>query len=367
MGDGVKRTCSACMGPGLAFVATLGCGLTGSFDLDGGEETSTTSGTSSQDSQTSTGVAGSESSDEPPTEPPLDCSDVTLRLATWNIYEVGTVGTAPYHAVLDILRRIDADIVCMQEVVHWEGPGLAALANDAGYTYVVQADPSPAIGGMHTNACIARVPLELVGSYTASDLSSDPTANDVGRDILVVRARLRESCRVAVATAHLKAGMDDGDRFRKQVEVVRLRQATARYIDERPDEPIFAVGDFNESVDSEELGRVFATPPGDLPLSYRLGADVVLPLTFEPFASMQEAGFELGEPMQAGTERPYTWSDSSRLDYVFWRGAALVDDEVYNACLDEQGAGLEKAGRPLPCDVSMTASDHFPVLADFAL
>src|SRR5690606_22950716 len=152
--------------------------LTGSFDLDG-SETGTTSGESSSDVSSGDGfdaTGPTSTGDLPKPEVPLDCTGGTLRLATFNLYEVGTVGSDAYDSAVAILLRIDADVVCLQEVSYWEGPALTALAADAGYTDVVQAERAPSIGGALTNACLGRQPLELVGSYTGADLSPDSSA-----------------------------------------------------------------------------------------------------------------------------------------------------------------------------------------------
>jgi endonuclease/exonuclease/phosphatase family metal-dependent hydrolase len=352
----------------LTIVGSAACGLTGSFGAhDDADPSTSTGGASSGEDDGSTDLPLDSTGEETDSELAHDCEGARLRVATFNLYEVGTVGSDAYLAAVGILERIDADVVCLQEVLYWEGPALAALAADAGYDSVVQADQAPAIGGPLTNACIARMPLERVASHTASDLSPDTSANDVARDILVVRAHVHEACRVGLLNVHLKAGRNDEDRFRRQVEVERLLQATSRYREERGEEPVFALGDFNEPLDAAELGQVFSALPGELPPSYRLGTDIVLPLTYEPFARMLDVPFLVGHPVQAGTDRPYTWNDSSRLDYLFWSGAELVADEIYHSCRDEEGNGLEKAGAPLDCDVSLTASDHLPVIGDFIL
>src|SRR5690606_15951078 len=113
-------------------------------------------------------------------------------------------------------------VVCLEEVEPWETAALFALAAEAGYSDVIQANEPPAIGGDLTNACMSRPGLSLVGSYSGWDLSSDADANDVGRDILVVRAQLGGEdlppCGVGVVVLHLKSGQEPLDWFRRQVE-----------------------------------------------------------------------------------------------------------------------------------------------------
>src|SRR5690606_8212686 len=155
--------------------------------------------------------------------------------------------------------------------------------------------------------CVARVPLTLVGSWGAEELSPDPDANDTGRDFLVVRATLGETedsgCWLGVITVHLKSLEDDVDLFRRQVEVERLRQAISRYRGMYPSDPIVVMGDFNENFDDPAIGQSFTSVPPGLPSSYRLGSDIQLPLPYQPFASLQSEGLELADPTQEDSDR----------------------------------------------------------------
>ena len=121
------------------------------------------------------------------------------------------------------------------------------------------------------------------------------------------------------------------------------------------------------------LGQSFTSIPPGLPDSYDLGSDIQLPLLYQPFASLQSEALAITHPMQEDSDRDQTWSDEVRLDYIWYDGATLVADEVYNSCLDDgvdadpPGGMMEKAGDPLPCGVSTLVSDHFAVVADLDL
>ncbi len=305
------------------------------------------------------------------------CDGKLVRVMTFNVQTVDTVGSPSHDALAAVLGRTAPDIACLQEVQFDEDDSLAALVTEAGYAYSVQANQSPAIGGDHTNACIANVPLTVVGSYTGEDLSADPTANDVGRDIFAVRAFVGAAdgteCNLGVIAVHLKSGQETIDLFRRQVEVIRLTQAVAAYRQAHPGDPIVVLGDFNETLDEPALGTSLALPP-DLPSSYRLGSDIEVPVSYQPFATLQGAGFNLADPTQEdGPSSFATWNDSRRLDYVWYAGPQLAASEVYNSCRDDgvdeppTGDGIVKVGTPLECGVSETASDHFPVVADLSL
>jgi exonuclease III len=305
------------------------------------------------------------------------CGGREVRISTHNVESVDAVGSESFDALVSTVVRTNAVVSCFQEVQFWEGDALASLAASAQYPNVVQANQSPAIGGDHTNACISKVPLSVVGSWSGWDLSSDGNANDVGRDIFAVRAYVgaadADDCHLGVITVHLKSGQETADFFRREVESIRLRQAMVRYRTLYPNDSLVIMGDFNESIDDPALGAELTLPP-DLPVSYQLGADIELPLTYQPFEQMQAAGLTLANPTQEdGASLFATWNNSVRLDYIWYRDAQLVESEVYNSCRDDgvdeapPGDFLELRGDPLPCGVSEAASDHFAVVADFVL
>jgi endonuclease/exonuclease/phosphatase family metal-dependent hydrolase len=377
---------------GLVALLAPGCSLEDALGVDDGAAT-TGDGSGggpgggpgpgeADDSGTtgSTGAADTEggSSDSGPELPPSSCGGRPLRVATYNVESVGAPGSSSFEALAAILGRIDADVVCLQEVQHWETPALFALANATGYRDAIQAEESPAIGGDHTNACMSRGDLRLVGSYSGWDLSSDPTANDVGRHILVVQLDLAagdasEPCRVGFVALHLKSGQEPLDWFRRQIEVERVAQAVALYQDEHPGDPMVILADLNESLDDPALGTVFTGVPDGLPGSYQVGSDIEFPLDYQPFTRFEGLGFSMVPATQEDSTRDQTWSDAVRLDYVFLSGARLEGSVVYNACRDDgvdappEGAWLPLAGEPLPCATSEAASDHFPVVADVTL
>ena len=308
---------------------------------------------------------------------PSSCGGRAVRVATFNIESVGAEASDSFQAAVDILQRIDADIVCLQEVVEWETTSLFALGNAAGYPDVIQGNRPPAIGGEFTNACMSRPGLSIVGSYGGAELSPGGTSNDVGRDILVVQAELAEAgeppCRLGLITLHLKSGQKPLDWFRRQVEAQRVAQAVAIYQEQYPGDPLVILGDLNESIDDPALGSVFESIPPGLPDSYDVGTDIEFPLLYDPFATFADLGFSRVDAMQEDSARDETWADLVRLDYVLLAGPQLEVAEVYNACRDNgvddapRGGWMSKAGDPLQCEVSEVASDHFPVAADLVL
>jgi endonuclease/exonuclease/phosphatase family metal-dependent hydrolase len=378
---------------GLVALLALGCSLEDALgvDDDGGstaDPTTMSGGPGGGPASSSEGADDSSSSGAPVTQGgsegstgpdvlPSACGGLGVRVAAFNVESVGAEGSSSFEALAAIVQRIDADVVCMEEVQFWETADLFALAAQTGYPDVIQAQESPAIGGDHTNACMSRSGLSLVGSYSGWDLSSDGQANDVGRDILVVQVDLGEGgaepCRLGVVVLHLKSGQDSLDWFRRQVEAERVAQAVARYREDYPGDPMLIVGDFNENLGDPALDTVFSEIPAGLPASYEVGSDIELPLTYQPFDTFAALGFAIAPATQEDSERTQTWNDAVRLDYVLQAGAPVQAAEVYNACRDNgvdddpPGQWMAKAGEPLACAVSEEASDHFPVVTDLVL
>lgn len=378
---------------GLFGLLALGCSLEDALGVDDsatGEATGQGpgggAGTSEGDASGS-GTTGPGSTtgdpvdpdDTGPALPPSECGGRALRVAAYNTETIGAPGSDEFAALAAVIERIDADVICLEEVQYWESASLDALADATGYTKVIQADRSPAIGGDHTNACMSRgIAMQLVGSWSGWDLSSDPDANDVGRHILVVQVDLAqgeaEPCRMGFVSLHLKSGQEELDWFRRQVEAERVAQAVAIFRDLYPGDPLAILGDFNENLDDPALGTVFTSvPPSGLPQSYHVGSDIQFPLTYQPFDRFEELGFTIVPATQEDSARDETWQDVVRLDYVFHDGAELEGTVVYSACRDDgvdgapTGAWLPLAGDPLTCGMSDDASDHFPVVADLVL
>ncbi len=345
----------------------------------GADEGSGGSATADSTDTTSSGSAsvgpGTTNSSET-TGPQGECESTPLRLATFNIEGVSAPGSDPFVGLAATLARIGADVVCMQEVVEGEEGWLDELAAQSGYDTVIRADFSPPIGGDIFNACMGRVPLELIASYTGSSLSSDPDANELGRDILAVRAEPAPGCFAAILAVHLKSGGDYEDLFRREVEAERLARGARLYRENNPSDAVIVLGDFNEQLDDDALGTTLDEIPSTLPASYRLGKDITIPLLYHPFALLTEQGFQLAEAFQEDSTVNDTFiggSFTSQIDYIFFGQALLEGAEVYNGCADNgtdddpPGGWLPKSGPPLSCTSSQIASDHLPVFADFTL
>jgi len=303
------------------------------------------------------------------------CGTVKLRVATWNVKSIGSQDSEAFAALRAIVSRIDADILCLQEVEAWEGYRLERLARLAGYGHWFQGWISTGMAGGLVNACLSRFPFAEASSRSSDDISNDPSANETGRDIVKVGVEVRQGRSfVTVFNVHLKSGFGAANKLRRQVEAERLGQVVDQAEALRPGEPVVAVGDFNEEIDSGALGGSITSPPADLPSTYSLGSDLAYPFVYDPFAVLSARGLDVAHP-----RREDSWMDDTRIpsgrriDFVLARGATILDGEVYDACDDDgvdadpPGGRLEKAGEPVACGLSGIASDHRPVVVELLL
>ncbi len=359
---------------GICFVVLglAGClGDPGIVDEDAGEtgtsapagDSGSSTGSQSTDETSSCFFCGSSGAPEP--EPQTEGEtegDGIVRVATWNILRVDAPGSPQFEALLDIVLRIDADVLCLQEVGEGEESWLQELAESAGYIDGLLAPFSGPDGIGIANACMSRTGVADAAYLWSNWISPDDDARDLTRPFVRLRLQVPGSDRyLSVVTAHLKAGGGEVDRFRRMVEHVRLGQTALNEYAEFPNNAVVILGDFNEREDPSPV--VFDVLPQGLPSFYELGSDITLPLTYEPSKPLLDAGLTRVETSYEETFIP----DGRRLDYIYAGAAEILAAEVYDACRDEPNEGVEKAGTPLDCGQSELASDHRPMVVDLQL
>ncbi|MBM3985500.1 MAG: endonuclease/exonuclease/phosphatase family protein [Planctomycetes bacterium] len=301
----------------------------------------------------------------------------TLRVVTWNVLGLQPASSS-YDALVDTLLRVDGDVVLLQEIT---GAGDVAavpgLAADTGYAYSFVGNTSGTLSGGLRTAILSRHPILASESWTAAELSGDPLANDISRDIIEVLISLPEACApLALFTVHFKSGSSNTDKFRRQVEQQRLKRAIDLRQAATPGVQVLVGGDFNEDIDNAPFTDVWSALPSGLPGSYKLGTDITFPVTYAPFGVLAGEGLAYVDATQEDSTTVYSTISGSgnRLDYI-WAptGMVVLGDEVYDSAdddgLDAAPAGniLRKAGAPLPAGTSATASDHWPAFADVLL
>ncbi len=308
------------------------------------------------------GPDGSEASTstEPTTGPEA------LRVATWNVEGLGPAGSDEHAATRQVLARIDADVIGLNEIDAGEEDALVALAVDLGYD-VVQPRTNP-FGTSH-NAMLSRLPIEVGAFPSSAVLSGDPGANDVTRWPVSAAVSAPWGEVVAVTVQHCKAGFDLDDAFRRSVDTHRLGQAATRV----PADRVVAMGDLNEDRAEIEASPPsparWSFPPGGLPGDYVLGDDVEAilgagGLANQPFTLLAGFGLTVVDALQSDGRSASR--DSGRLiDYVLvGDGLEAVASEIYDSRDESFRDGVPKAGEPLERAVSRTASDHLPVVVD---
>ena len=299
---------------------------------------------------------------------------VTVRVATWNIETVGAPGSVEYQAARDLLIRIGADVVALNEIASSaDSANLASLAADVGYTSVVVPASNPF--GADRNAILTDLPVLSSEVHTAASLSGDPLANDISRLIVEVRVDLPgDAPDLTVVSNHWKSGTGNDDEFRRVVESHRMIQAVADL------DPLFdayiLVGDVNEEIDNvPQVPSPLTSEPSGLPGSFELGADLEFALfnpgeVNDPFAHLIESQMTIAAALQLDGLDATRPASGRRLDYIFVSpvvAAGGVDAEVYDSQDEGLPGGLPKSGSPLSAGVGDAASDHLLVFADLEL
>ncbi len=304
-------------------------------------------------------------------------AQVTFRLATWNIEALGGSGSGQWNDALAVLGRMDADIVCVQEItMSNEAAVFPSFAQSANYPHAVVSGAAGTLSGSFYVGVMSRVPIVFSQSHTAQSLSGDPNANDITRDILEVHVQVPGTAQpLALFVVHLKASWGDTNDFRRAIEIHRLRQAIQGFKQANPGAPWAVCGDLNDDVGDGGFGNSFSSLPGGLPFTYSLGSDITFPVTYTPFQTLiNEGGYLVDATQEDSTIDVTRPASGRRLDYIIAASSLQsVEDEVYNSALDngvddgQPGGLLMKAGSPLPSGTSLGAADHFMVGADLQL
>jgi endonuclease/exonuclease/phosphatase family metal-dependent hydrolase len=189
--------------------------------------------------------------------------ETRVRIATWNVWGRYGPWEERLPAIVETLRRVDADIVGLQEVWADEQRSQAEeLAAALGYTELVYEANLELAGVRSGNAVLSRWP---IGHTEVRRLprEADSAADDEGEERLVVLAEV-DGPRgpIQVFCAHLSWRADhSGIRQAQVAEICRfVRERRPRSF------PAVLLGDLNADPDSDELrtltGRRTAPVPG---------------------------------------------------------------------------------------------------------
>jgi endonuclease/exonuclease/phosphatase family metal-dependent hydrolase len=263
-----------------------------------------------------------------------------VRIATWNLWGRYGPWEARLPAIAETLRRIDADIVGLQEV--WEDDQrsqASELAAGLGYTEPVYAANLERDGARSGNAILSRGP---IGRTDVRRLPREAAGahDDEGEERLVVLAECNgPRGPIQVFCAHLSwRGDHSGIRQAQVGEICRLvREHRPRSF------PAVLLGDLNADPDSNELRA----------------------LTGQQAVPVPGVMFRDTWTWAGNTDRGATWSN----DNPFAAASLDVDRRIDHILVAAPKAG--GCGQPLttwiagnePVD-GMYGSDHFAVVTD---
>jgi endonuclease/exonuclease/phosphatase family metal-dependent hydrolase len=324
-----------------------------------------------------------------------------VRLATYNIesLDLGAEGDVPFDtraAVLrPILQRLDADILCLQEVNGQRVPGesgrrllaLERLLDGTRYAAFARAATAGVSGrgvaGLHNLVTLSRYPIrhhrDVRHDYVKPPLHSFATGTSRGaapqpvafdRPLLLAEIELPGGRSLAVVNLHLRApraspvagekldsvtwrsmgGWAEGyflSSVKRTAQALELRLLVDEMLGRNPERLIAAAGDFNAE-------------DGDTPLLLAAGPDVRA-AGGDP---LPQALLVLDRALPAGRR----WSVLNRgrrlmPDHILaspalWRRLSGI--EVHNE--EQIDVGLLSTGMAV-----LLASEHAPVVAEFAL
>jgi endonuclease/exonuclease/phosphatase family metal-dependent hydrolase len=266
--------------------------------------------------------------------------ETTVRIATWNLWGRYGPWAERLPAIVETLRRVDADIVGLQEV--WEDDRrsqASELADALGYSEPVYEANLERDGARSGNAVLSRWP---IGRRDVRRLPREGagTADDEGEERLVVLAEV-EGPRgpIQVFCAHLSWRGDHSGVRQEQVAAICgfVRECRPRSF------PAVLLGDLNADPDSDELRA--------------LTGQRAVPV---PGVMFRDTWAWSGNP-----DRGATWSN----DNPFAAASLDLDrriDHILVAAPKAGGCGQPLATRIIgdrPID-DMYGSDHFGVVAE---
>jgi endonuclease/exonuclease/phosphatase family metal-dependent hydrolase len=233
-------------------------------------------------------------------EPP-NRIETRLRVLSWNLWWRFGPWEARRPAILATLKRVDADILCLQEV--WEtrdeGNQAQRLADALGMHHVHATGlPLEAFPESLGNAVLSRWPIV---SSESRQLPAPPGLDElrtvVRADVDGPRGRLEVFC------THLNWRMDQSHVRQQQVGAIAEFVASTKSRRERP--PIVC-GDFNADPEAEEIRMMTGL--------------TTLPVSKLVFLDAWRCAGDGGPGWTWSRENPFTALDPEpdrRLDYVF--------------------------------------------------
>jgi endonuclease/exonuclease/phosphatase family metal-dependent hydrolase len=270
-----------------------------------------------------------------------------LRVATWNLWWRFGPFEQRQRAIELVLREVDADVICLQEVWATDGDGSADQADilgDALSMHVTRTAPMFYDGHSFGNAVLSRWPAERLADEPLPRADGEP-----GHRRVVAAAIDSPWGRWPVAATHLDHRFDASHTRQRQVEAL-LSMVSEWRGDPTTDLPVILGADLNAVPDSEEVRLLTGLAPGV--------EGIVMSDVWGQCGDGPGATWRRGNPYLDDT----AWPDR-RLDYllVSWPRPKPVGNPLRcrlagDGPVDVDGRGDTEGVWP---------SDHAAVVADF--
>lgn len=282
-----------------------------------------------------------------PAKAPPHKFDGTCTVATFNVLNLYDDQDDPYRddeqmqtkpreeldRLADTLRRVNADLVALQEV---ENRGylqrfVSVLIPDLGYKHVVLIEGNNNRG--IDVALLSRLPIGPVTSYRHLQFpSGQGESMGFQRDLLRVNVRPPDLPPFDVFVVHLKSkygGESLESLATRMGEARQIRSVFDEILNDKPDARFLICGDFNDTLDSEPLKTLIGT--GKTKMTH----------------------FEQDVP----EEQRVTYNEEPHRSMIDFIMASPAMAKHYT----------KGSYRILDCSVSSCGSDHNPVIAEFEL
>ena len=264
----------------------------------------------------------------------------TMRVMTWNLWWRFGPFEQRLPAIIDTMRQVDADVLCLQEVWSNNERDVADEIAAALDMHAVRTDPVLWNGESFGNAILSRWPIERVASLPI------PNAEGIDGHRRVVAANVDTPWGAwPFASTHIDHRFDAS--AARQLQVQRLLELSSEWRgDPISDLPLIVGADLNAVPDTDEIRLLTGRSPGVPGIVF---SDV-----------WEQVGNGAGHTWRA--ENPYS-ADSAwpnrRLDYllVSWPRPKPVGNPT---------RAWNVATGPVDVDGEQVwASDHCGVVADF--
>ena len=327
---------------------------------------------------------------------------VQVRIADFNVAfgidtdsDHGTSNDVDYVAVSNIIRRVQPDIICFQELYADEDmQAWVTLAATLGFPYYAMSTGGTFDNSMRTGVW-SKFPITATAQIKETVV--DTNAAEIMRWPIVATIEVPGALYpFHVISTHNKATtVSKPTRLQRAFEIYRTVNYINNLVAQDPVNNVqYAImGDFNDDISlvqytdfdltyylsvDQDLGNSTTAFNDGSDIPWNTNANWTLPYSKYPTERLSYANMDWINPIHTGTNLTWTHyyeteSGRYRLDYILFSDEIMNSPygaptgEIYNAEFDGTGVGLSKPGPQPPSNASMDASDHRMLFADFYL